>query len=87
MKRENSNGMILCTGLLDRICIWDLFLLNRGLIILIELMHILVKYVYAFIDVELIGFSQVAMNIISLTAVFIVIGYFIYWFDRIKISE
>ena len=45
------------------------------------------KYVYAFIDVELIGFSQVAMNIISLTAVFIVIGYFIYWFDRIKISE
>lgn len=45
------------------------------------------KYVYVFLDVDLIGVTQVAINIISLTIIFIIIGYFIYWFDRIKILD
>lgn len=45
------------------------------------------KYIYAFLDVDLIGISQVMINIFSLTIVFIVVGYIVCLFDRIKISE
>ena len=45
------------------------------------------KYIYAFLDVDLIGISQVMINIFSLTIVFILVGYIVCLFDRIKISE
>jgi len=45
------------------------------------------KYVYAFLDVDVIGISNVTINILCLTIAFIVIGYLIYGFDKIKISN
>jgi len=45
------------------------------------------KYVYAFLDVDVIGISNVTINILSLTVAFIIIGYLIYGFDKIKISD
>lgn len=44
-------------------------------------------YIYAFLDVELLGDSAVILNIVSLTIVFILVGYLIYGIDRIKIVE
>lgn len=44
-------------------------------------------YVYAFLDVNLLGNSEVFFNIFSLTVVFIFIGYVIYGIDRIKIVK
>lgn len=43
-------------------------------------------YVYAFLDVKLLGDSAVLVNILSLTIVFVIVGYLIYGIDRIKLK-
>lgn len=45
------------------------------------------NYIYAFLNVKLLGNMQVFFNIISLTIVFVLVGYLIYGIDRIKIKE
>lgn len=45
------------------------------------------KYIYVFLDIDLIGVAQVLTNIFSLTVVFIIVGYIVCLFDKIKISE
>lgn len=43
------------------------------------------SYIYAFLDIGLLGVPGVIFNLLSLTLVFIIIGYVIYGIDRIKI--
>lgn len=43
------------------------------------------NYIYAFLDVGLLGNEAVILNILSLTVVFVLVGYLIYGIDRIKI--
>ena len=45
------------------------------------------NYIYAFLDVNLIGVANVIFNIISLTIVFVLVGYLIYGIDRIRIAD
>ena len=45
------------------------------------------NYIYAFLDVRLLGNGAVALNIISLTVIFVLVGYLIYGIDRIRISN
>ena len=44
------------------------------------------RYIYIFLDVGTIGTKNVLSNILSLTVSFIIIGYFIYGFDKIKVN-
>lgn len=43
-------------------------------------------YIYAFLDINLLGDTAVFLNILSLTIVFVIIGYIIYGIDRIKLK-
>ena len=43
-------------------------------------------YIYAFLDVRLIGNTDVIINILSLTVAFVIVGYLIYGIDRIKLE-
>ena len=45
------------------------------------------NYIYAFLDVRLLGNGAVALNIVSLTVIFVLVGYLIYGIDRIRISN
>lgn len=45
------------------------------------------NYIYAFLDINLLGEVNVFFNIISLTIVFILVGYLIYGIDRIRIAD
>lgn len=45
------------------------------------------NYIYAFLDVRLLGEANVIFNIVSLTIVFILVGYLIYGIDRIRIAD
>lgn len=44
------------------------------------------RYIYVFLDVGTIGTKNVVSNVLSLTVAFIIIGYFIYGFDKIKVN-
>ena len=44
------------------------------------------RYIYIFLDIGTIGIKNVVSNVLSLTIIFIIVGYFIYGFDKIKIS-
>ncbi len=43
-------------------------------------------YIYAFLDVKLLGDVNVLINLLSLTVTFIIVGYVIYGIDRIKLK-
>ncbi len=45
------------------------------------------RYVYAFLDVNLLGNVNVFLNILSLTVAFVIVGYIIYGIDRIKLKS
>ena len=45
------------------------------------------KYVYAFLNLELLGKQAVESNIIKITAILIAIGYFLYGIDRIRLKK
>lgn len=45
------------------------------------------KYIYMFLNYETLGKYAVAKNILTILAVFITIGYFIYGIDQIKIQN
>ncbi len=44
-------------------------------------------YIYAFLDIRLLGNNAVIINLLSLTIAFIIIGYVIYGIDRIKLEN
>lgn len=44
-------------------------------------------YIYEFLDVNLLGISGVLTNIVSLTIVFVIVGYLIYGIDRVKLKD
>lgn len=45
------------------------------------------RYIYAFLDVRLLGVRDVAINIFCLTDAFVLVGYFIYGVDRIQLES
>lgn len=45
------------------------------------------NYIYAFLDVGLLGNGAVIMNIFSLTVAFVLVGYVIYGVDRINLTH
>lgn len=54
----------------------------------IEKMNIgMSKYIYVFLDSELLGIQAVEENILKLTIFFIIVGYGIYGIDRIRIQN
>ena len=45
------------------------------------------RYIYVFLDVNLLGNMRVAFNIISLSFAFVVLGYGVFLLDKIKIKS
>ncbi len=45
------------------------------------------KYVYAFLNLDLLGKQEVEGNIIKIAAILITIGYFLYGIDRIRLKK
>lgn len=45
------------------------------------------KYIYIFFDIEVLGKNVVWENILKLSAFFLLVGYFIYGIDRIRIKK
>lgn len=45
------------------------------------------RYIYVFLDVNLLGIVRVVMNIISLTLAFVILGYGVFLLDKIKIKS
>lgn len=45
------------------------------------------RYIYAFLDVSLLGNVKVFFNVLSLSAFFVILGFCLFGFDRIKIYE
>ena len=45
------------------------------------------RYIYIFLDIGTIGIYDVLLNILCLTVAFLIVGYFIYGIDKIKVTN
>lgn len=45
------------------------------------------KYIYVFLDTEILGVENVFSNIFKISIIFVMIGYFLYGIDRIKLQN
>lgn len=86
MRKRVLNGMIPCYGLFGPYLYVIFVFIQSGFDIAERVNAHIGNYIYAFLDVRLLGNGAVALNILSLTVVFVLAGYLIYGIDRIRVQ-